>query len=131
MKKAKQLKKKYGTRYLFRKYLTDRQIDRLKTEVKLSGTDMTAASLEIGCIRLDAVLFRSSIGTELAYDVLVRDTLDSLEWICYDSIPAKSVKENDMAGTLDSYIRAHSLTYEDCRFVRLDGKIIKSGKALK
>lgn len=126
MNHAKELKKEYGKRYLFRKYLTDQQLARLKADPPTPFLDTAAASLEVGCVRLDAVLFRSPTGMELGYDILVRESPNSLEWICYDTVPAKAVKETDMAAALDRYVGDHGLSYTDCGFTRLDGKFIKA-----
>ena len=72
MNKARELKKKYGRRYLFRKYLTNRQIAELKAAPPVPFPETAAASLEVGCVRMDAVLFRSPAGLELGYDILSR-----------------------------------------------------------
>lgn len=128
MSKAKELKKQYGAGYLFRKYLNDRQVSKLESAPPFSFSDTTAASLEVGCARLDAVLFRSPVGVELAYDILVKDAPDSSQWICYDGIPAKGAREPDMAAALDNYVSEHGLSYTDCCFTRLDGKLVKKEK---
>ena len=86
MNKARELKKKYGGQYLFRKYLTGRQIAELKAAPPDPFPDTAAASLEVGCVRMDAVLFRSPAGLELGHDILVKDAPDSREWIYYDAI---------------------------------------------
>ena len=125
MNKARELKKKYGRRYLFRKYLTNRQIAELKAAPPVPFPETAAASLEVGCVRMDAVLFRSPAGLELGYDILVKYAPDSLEWIYYDAIPADSLKETDMAEKLDWYITEHGLYYTNCGFTRLDGKTVK------
>lgn len=129
MNLIKEPKKQYGKQYLFLKCLSDRQVSKLKSAPPSSFSDTTAASLEVGCVRLDAVLFLSPVGVELAYDILVKDSPDSLEWICYDSIPAKGAKEPDMAAALDNYVSEYGLSYTDCCFKRLDGKIVKKEKA--
>ena len=115
MNKARELKKKYGGQYLFRKYLTDRQIAELKSVPPDPFPDTAAASLEVGCVRMDAILFLSSAGLELGHDILVKDAADSL-------------KETDMAEKLDWYITEHGLSYTDCGFTRLDGKTVKEKK---
>ena len=128
MNKARELKKQYGSRYCFRKYLTDRQVAKLKTDVPSSFPDAPAATLEIGCVRLDAVFFHSPKGVELAYDILVKDSPNALEWICYDAIPAKTAKETDMAAALDKYVNDRGLSYIDCCFTRIEGENISGRK---
>ena len=125
MDRVKELNREHGKRYLFRKYWSDRQSMKLKASPPDDFPDTVAASLEIGCVRLDAVLFRSDAGIELAYDVLVRETPDHLEWICYDTLPANGIGEPEMAETLDGYVRSHGLDYSNCNFARLEGKEIK------
>ena len=126
MNKARELKKRYGGRYLYRRYLNSRQIAALKTAAPASFPDTTAASLEVGCIRMNAVLFRSPAGIELGYDVLVKDDPDNPEWICYDAVPAAGLKETEMAETLDRYIAEQGLSYTDCSCTRLGGKNVKA-----
>ena len=126
MNKARELKKQYGNGYLFHRYLSDRQAARMQSAPPLSFSDTSVASLEIGCVRLDAVLFRSPTGVEMAYDILVRETPGSLEWICYDTIPAIAARESDMATALDSYVSQHGLAYTGCCFPRLEGKSVKA-----
>lgn len=128
MNLIKKLKNQYGKEYRFRKYLSERQASKLKSTPPSSFSDTAAASLEIGCVRLDAVLFRSPFGIELAYDVLVKDSPESSEWICYDGIPAKSLKESVMAAVLDRYVSEHRLAYTDCCFEKLEGKNVKKEK---
>ena len=125
MDRAKELKREHGKRYLFCNYWSDRQSMKLKASPLDDFSDTVAASLEIGCVRLDAVLFRSDTGIELAYDVLVRETPDCVEWICYDTLPANGIGEPEMAAALDGYVRSHGLDYLNCNFARLEGKEIK------
>lgn len=129
MNKARELKKKYGDHYLFRKHLTDRQIARLKSVPPDPFPDTVATSLEVGCMRLDAVLFRSPSGLELGYDILVKDAPNSREWIFYDAVSADSLKETAMAAELDQYITEHGLSYTDCGFTRVDGKTVNEKKS--
>ena len=80
-------------------------------------------------MRLDAVLFRSPTGVEMAYDILVRETPGSLEWICYDTVSGRGAREPDMAAALDSYVSQHGLSYTGCCFPRLEGKDVKTKEA--
>lgn len=112
MNKARELKKKYGDHYLFRKHLTDRQIARLKSVPPDPFPDTVATSLEVGCMRLDAVLFRSPSGLELGYDILVKDAPNSREWIFYDAGLSRQPEGNGDGGrTRPIYHRAWSLLY--------------------
>lgn len=65
MNKARELKKKYGGQYLFRKYLTGRQIAELKAAPPDPFPDTAAASLEVGCVPdgRHAVPFSGRAGT--------------------------------------------------------------------
>lgn len=65
----------------------------------------------------------------MPFDMFVKDSPDGCEWICYDGIPEKDAKESDMVAALDNYVSEHGLSYTDCCFTRLDGKLVKKGKA--
>lgn len=124
----RELQRSLGNRYSYERLLSDREIQRLKTHIPSDFYETVAAVLTAGCLRLNAVLYLSCKELLLGYDVFVKDNPASPEWICYNSLPAKSVTENDMAETLDNYVKAHELAYEDCCFTRQEGKIIKPKK---
>jgi len=88
--------------------------------------DTLAASLTVGCMKINTVLFHDSGSLRLGYDVYVKDSPGSAEWICFDcpSDPA-SLKEQDMLAVLDRIVSENGLSYTECCFERLVGRQIK------
>lgn len=126
MKQVKELKRKLGAGYSYKKHMGEKQIARLKKQPPDDFTERLAASLTVGCVRIDAVLFRSSVGLAMAYDVFVKDEPDSNEWLCYDSLSMPvSLREADMLSMLDRVVRENGLSYTECCFQKLEGKTIK------
>ena len=85
---------------------------------------MVIAALTVGCLRLNAVLYRSDETLIQGYDVLVKDDPSSPEWIFYDGISdTASPKEAEMLRILDGAAKRHGLSYTESCFTRLDGKV--------
>ena len=125
MTQMKQIKKILGSSYIYEKKIGEKEIlrqQRLKTS---SFSDGVAAILTAGCLKIEAVLPRGVSGTELTYDVFVKDEPGSPDWIYYDNItgPA-SLKETDMFTVLDRIAEQNSLSYTECCFHKLEGKIV-------
>lgn len=126
MKQVKELKRKLGAGYSYKKYMGEKQIARLKKQPPDDFTEQLAASLMAGRVRIDAVLFRSTTGLAMAYDVFVKDAPDSDEWLCYDSLAMPvSLRETDMLSVLDRVVRENGLSYTECCFRKLEGKAVK------
>ena len=126
MKQVKELKRKLGAGYSYKKYMGEKQIARLKKQPPYDFVEQRAATLTVGCVRIDAVLFRSTTGLAMAYDVFVKDAPDSDEWLCYDSLAMPvSLRETDMLSVLDRVVRENGLSYTECCFRKLEGKAVK------
>ena len=83
------------------------------------------ASLTVGCVKIEATLFKSKEKLKLCYDVFVKDTPDSDEWICYENPPdTVKLKEAEMLLVLDRIVKENGLSYTECCFEKLDGKVI-------
>lgn len=132
MKKIRELKKELGGDYFFLRPLSDKEIRQLQKRNTPQFETRTAVSLTAGCVKIEAVLFKESGRLQLGYDVLVKDTPDANEWICYDS-PSDpvSLRESDMLAVLDRVVTQNRLSYTECCFKRIDGKIIKVEKETK
>ncbi|MGN0475592.1 MAG: hypothetical protein ACI4IJ_10925 [Acutalibacteraceae bacterium] len=121
MNQKKRLKKLLGGRYLFEKYLSAGEIRRLLAEKSALDSEKLFASLTVGCVRIDAVVYSASGRTALGYDIFVKDTPDSAEWICYDN-PSDEVKyssfnlEQEMFSVLNSAVERYGLSYTECNF---------------
>lgn len=128
MNQIKRLKKLLGGRYFFQKFMNEKQIEQLQCKLPSGFQNMTIASLTAGCVKLEAVLFRSPGGIESVYDVFVKDNPTSHEWICYDSLADPvSLREADMLCILDRVVRENGLSYTECSFKRMNSKFKNEG----
>jgi len=126
VKKQKQLKKRLGSRYLFERYLPAAVIERLLKEPERSGRFLVTASLAVGVVKLETVLYWADGKYRPGYDLLVKDAPDSPAWICYDSLQeevryAARNLEREMFSVLDRAVERYGLSYTECRFSQLSG----------
>lgn len=130
MTRKKELQRQLGERYLYERFLSEREIKKLRREIPNDFSETVAAMLTAGCLRLTAVLYRSGDKLLLGYDVFVKDDPDSSEWIYYDGLSdSVSLKETDMLYILDRVATEHGLSYTESCFDRLYGKMPKKEKA--
>ena len=119
----KQLKKKLGSQYDFRRLISEREIAQIQKRNPPGLELQTVAFLIIGCMKIEAVLYKQNGRMRLGYDVFVKDTPDSPEWVCYDSLQDPvQLGEAAMFTILDHFVRQNHLSYTDCRFPSLAGK---------
>ena len=125
MKLTKELKKQLGEKYSFARPVSDRDIFLLQRKPPQNFTETVVASLTVGCVKIEATLFKTKEKLSLCYDVFVKDTPDSDEWICYET-PTDTVKlrEADMLSVLDRVVTENGLSYTECCFEKLKGKVI-------
>lgn len=130
MNRKKELQKQLGGRYFYERFLNELKIKKLRRDIPSDFSETVAAMLTVGCLRLNAVLYRSGDKLLLGYDVFVKDDPDSSEWIYYDGLSdSVSLKETDMLYILDRIATEHGLSYTESCFDRLDGKMPKKEKA--
>lgn len=129
MNRKRELQRSLGNWYSYERLLSDREIQRMKNHIPADFSETAAAVLAAGCLRLNAVLYRSCKELLLGYDVFVKDDPDSPEWIFYDSLSDPvSLKEADMIRILDRMVSEHGLSYTESCFDRLDGKAVRKEK---
>lgn len=129
MSRKKELQRQLGGRYFYERFLSEREIKKLRREIPSDFSETVAAMLTVGCLRLNAVLYRSNNELLLGYDVFVKDAPDSSEWIYYDGLSdSVSPKETDMLRILDRVATENGLSYTESCFDRLDGKVVKNTK---
>lgn len=127
MNKQRKLKKELRSSYRFQQNFRPDTIRELLVGLQKHESFVEIATLEAGMVRLDAVIFWDKGKNRLGYDLMVKDTEDSREWICYDSLPDE-VKcfggnlEREMFRVLDRAVEQFGLSYTECPFPRLDGK---------
>ena len=59
MSRKKELQRQLGSRYSYERLLSDREIQRMKNHIPADFSETAAAVLAAGCLRLNAVLYRS------------------------------------------------------------------------
>ena len=125
MKLTKDLKNQLGDKYSFTRPVSDRDIFLLQRNIPQNFSEVVVASLTVGCVKIEATLFKTKEKLSLCYDVFVKDTPDSDEWICYET-PSDTVKlkEAEMLSVLDRIVSENGLSYTECCFEKLDGKVI-------
>lgn len=129
MSRKRELHRQLGSRYSYERLLSDREIQRIGKRIPADFSETIAAALTAGCLRLNAVLYRSCKELLLGYDVFVKDDPGSPEWIYYDGLSDPvSLKEADMICILDRMVSEHDLSYTESCFKRLDGKTVEKDK---
>ena len=125
MNTIQKLKAELGGGYSFERLYGDGEIRRIQKTNPSDFPETTVATLTVGCLRIDAVLYRAGGRLLLGYDVFVKDDPDSEEWICYDNpTDPVSLKEQDMLDVLDRIASENGLSYTESNFETLDGKEI-------
>ena len=124
--KQKRLKKQLGDGYCFEQRLSAAVVKNLLTQLTGSNTFLVAASLTAGVVRLEAVVYWNAGRYSLGYDLMVKDTPDSPNWVCYESLPDEVRYnawnlEREMFLVLDRAVEQYGLSYTQCRFPKLDG----------
>jgi hypothetical protein len=133
MNKQKTLKKQLGERYAFENQMSECEILTAMKYPPATFFETLAASLTAGCLRLDAVLYPAPDRVILGYDVFVKDTPSSPDWICYDNltdpVETKSgLTEREMLRVLDHFAKEKGLSYTECNFETVSGKPLRQGK---
>lgn len=63
----RELQRQLGSRYSYERLLSDREIQRMKNHIPADFSETAAAVLAAGCLRLNAVLYRSCKELLLGY----------------------------------------------------------------
>ena len=93
--------------------------------------DTLFASLTVGCVKINAVVFPTPDKMLLGFDILVKDTPESKEWICYDTL-SDEIKlsprsiEQSMFHIMNREVKEYGLSYTECNFEVINGKSIKA-----
>ena len=118
---GKQLKRMLGKGYRFENHLSKREVREICASGSQSSEALTVSTLTAGCVRLEMVLYPGGSGPVLGYNVFVKDSPDTPEWIYYDSVSKPvSFREKDMLMILDRIVRRDGLSYTECCFNKLD-----------
>ncbi|MBO5127341.1 MAG: hypothetical protein J6D10_07200 [Clostridia bacterium] len=116
--------------YSYEKCVGDDEIRSLLFTFRQDFPEQTAAVLIAGCVKLNAVLYQKDGRIHLGYDLYVKDSPGSAEWIFYEALcDTEDVSELSMLKILDHAVKEHGLSYTECCFERLDGvKIVPESK---
>ena len=124
MKRAKELRKRLGERYSFKRWVSGQELFRLQKRPPENFTDTVLAELIVGCVKMEAVAYLDGTKVEVGYDIFVKDSPDAREWICYDiSNRPVRLKESEMLSELDRIVESNGLSYTECCFEKLDGMV--------
>ncbi len=129
MNERKKLKKQLGDKYTFIKYLSSSEVRKLLCENPKDNHEKLIASLTVGCVKINAIIYPTPDSMTIGYDILVKDTPDSTEWICYDTLN-DGVKynvlnlEQEMFNILNREVKKYGLSYTDCNFEVVNGKVV-------
>ena len=122
MNRVKKLKRDLGSEYAYQRFMSDWEVSQLRRQAPQHMDDTIAASLTVGCMKINAVMFLSDGALRLGYDVYVKDSPGSSEWICFDCPSDRaSLKEQDMLAVLDRIVAENNFSYTECCFERLEG----------
>lgn len=129
MNERKKLKKQLGDKYIFKKYLSSAEVRKILSENSKDKHEKLFASLTVGCVKINAIIFPTPDCMMMGYDILVKDTSDSKEWICYDTLN-DDVKynslnlEQEMFNILSREVKEYGLSYTNCNFEVVNGKVM-------
>ena len=133
MLKQKRLKKQLGDGYFFEQRLSAAVVKNLLDMLGGSNHFLIAASLTVGAVKLDAVVYWSNGKYSLGYDLMVKDTPESAEWICYENLQ-EEVRynvwnlEREMFLVLDRAVEQFRLSYTECNFPKMDDSKLKENQ---
>ena len=125
MLKQKRLKKQLGDGYFFEQRLSAAVVKNLLDMLGGSNHFLIAASLTVGVVKLDSVVYWNNGKYSLGYDLMVKDTPEADEWICYENLQ-EEVRynvwnlEREMFLVLDRAVEQFGLSYTECNFPKLD-----------
>lgn len=129
MNERKRLKKLLGDKYIFKIFLP---LSEVRNILQSKDThEKLFASLTVGCVKINAIVFPSADNMQIGFDILVKDKPDSTEWICYDTV-TDEVKlssynlEQTMFDILNRVVKKYGLSYTECNFEVVNGKVIKT-----
>ena len=125
MNRVRKLRRELGRSYYYKRYMSPWMLRRLQKEVPKYFAEMVVSSLTVGCVKIEAVLYRKNEQLHLGYDVFVKDDSQAPEWIIYDSPEDEVVlKEAEMLKVLERIVSENHLSYTECCFESLEGKIV-------
>jgi hypothetical protein len=128
--RRKQIKQELGERYVFERQLSVREAKNLLRQDAKKISPQVVQSLTAGCVKIELCVYAQNGKPRLGYDVFVKDSPDSPEWICFDSPDDPgSFDEEEMFDVLDRVVEDDHLSYTECCFEKLYGKRIEKKTA--
>ena len=126
--------------YSFEKFVDTNDVYNISYGVERLETDCVLASLTAGCLKIEEVIYRSSMDMLPVYEVYAKASAGSEDWICVDS-PDDVVPEVDpddgvprlgldlfrnMYEALERVRVKHGLSYTDPDFESVAGKKVSA-----
>lgn len=123
------LKGQLGQKYSYQRHLQDKQLREFIRQPPSHFREAVVATLQVGCLRMDVVLFAAKGHLRMGCDFFVKDAPDVSDWICYGSADTSCPpRENDMLLALEAVRQRNGLSYTQCCFQRLEGSTIREDK---
>ena len=128
MNKQRKLKRELKENYKFVRKFAPATVEKMLNFLWPSTTVIEIAFLQVGVVRLDAVIYWVHGKYQLGYDLMVKDSEDSPDWLCYESLD-EEVRynawnlEREMFQVLDRAVEQYGLSYTRCSFPKLEGKL--------
>lgn len=129
MNERKRLKKLLGDKYIFKIFLSLSEVRNIL--LSKDTHEKLFASLIVGCVKINAIVFPNAENMQIGFDILVKDKPDSTEWICYDTV-TDEIKlcvynfEQTMFDILNRVVKKYGLSYTECNFEVVNSKVIKT-----
>lgn len=128
-----ELKSQLENQYSYQQFMSAEEVRSMLEENNGIDADCIFAMLKAGCVKIEAVISSSENGLDLCYDLYVKDSPDSCEWIYYGN-PTDKVQyscedlEQEMLSVLDAEVERCGLSYTECSFDIVAGKRVNNGK---
>lgn len=131
MSRIRKVKKALGQAYVFSQEVTAREILLLMEQKQ--NAEPVVATLTAGVVRLDAVILSTPEGNALNYILMVQDSRENPEWVCYEDIPGGNTLgggtlEGEMFRILDEAVERNGLSYTEILFPTIPGKPLPEGE---
>ena len=128
MNLRKQLKKDLGKRYCFKRYMSAGDVKK-KLYGKAGYEERLVATLVVGCVKINAVIYFTGESPNIVLDVLVKDTPNGVDWVCFDTLTdnvglTSYELEQDLFNVMNREVIEHHLSYTECNYKQIKGKLI-------
>ena len=128
MKTRKEMRKLLGNKYSYCRFISEKEKARIKNIVVKPNSEYLISRIIAGYIKIECTMM---CGREdkCYYDIFVKDTPGSKEWICYQSVVCQGdANEEKLLEVMDKTVEEKGLSYTECSFAVLEGKEMQARK---